>query len=1363
MSRITPIILASLLIGGLSSIAQSGNAGAIVDGTNSRSYVEDFEGYLSGQTPGDSWLALTATGSGSNQAYSPAPTGSAVAWRIDDTAVGYAAQLRNTAAGVNICTSGQTFTFAFNLATPPTLGSTFNLRLQGTGVDGGLRPLNTIGVELAGVSGAETLTSFVRGSSGDAAVATHTAAYTGGTTVTIAISQVNCSGVGASALFTYSGAFTAVDRVTDDAPIAGDLDRFNVDSNGTLASGTSLYVDNLAWHGAPFAAPTISTLTPTQGLAAGGNQVTITGTGFRAGATATFGGSAATITAQTATTLNVTTPPHAVATVDVVVTNPDGQSATKTGGFRYNPAPAPVITARSPSSGPVSGGNVVNITGTNFAEGVTVTFASIDAVSVTRDSSTAIRAVAPPRPAGSATLAVCNPDAQCDTATYAYIATAPTEGGGNGSTGSTGYQNVDESVIADSGLGSDIHVNGDIIAIAHKTSGNVVLLTYSTDGGTTWIDKGLAGLTTTNPLKVQAFNASTFAVIYGPRDVYRTTNGGNDWTYVATPLYNFNNPCCLCYNLGTSGAWAADASETTIVVITTQSAGFSGNCGGGQVAGIFTYSLDGGATWTAAGGGAQGVLAVDIDSLGNWRQYYNSGGAPAFIEVTNGVITGSGPVRDSFTGTYATLTGFTIATEGGRYAAFKSGSETKVAIPVGANNWLFKNAGTSASSHARIATGVTATRLVQSMGAGLDSISLWSAPYGETFAGTAIQGSGPTEAQPSIYADCDDIWVAGRNQASNSLAVYHEDNPETCTAPPAPDETAGAAVAHRTNVTGIVGFDVDDNGGTVVLRTAAGNDVRTLVGATLVDSSPIVDTNCGNTEGVMAQRSISRSEDIIGYLHCTTPNDVSQVRIRASDLTRLDLPGYCNDDCEQDVDDEDTAEPEDDLYELRGMAGFPFDYSAHDTSGTNSIYLSWGFSTDDGRIGVNTITYNNVDRETSFAPMKKLMHSGQPVDQLCTARDDNKRQDYIYGMQSNGQVSGFTVSYQKVTSNPNSIIPLMTNVFGGIQTARPSAIACAQDRVFVLLYDGSAAIYRPNSPDLWKVSNGSASTVSRAATMSPDGSYGAYIADGLVRFFRVIDGSPIGSISAPPLNASERFVGMELTKLGQALFIATTNNVYRYDTAELVGTDGVRPCDGCNRDNDPVPDERDPDIDGDGLLNNEDPDIDGDGRCNAGTGAKPAGTEGASGGCSAVESDDPTADDDGDGIANSADTSPHGPGGSLPPGSHVPCGVPNFPACGSDGTNNPTSDSGSGVARIFNRFSESTQFLIGLVIVGIVAGIAYYLAGPAPMVVGGAATLGICAAVALGLFGIWVPITIGASGIAAFAAAMAKKVGGART
>ncbi|MFF7838768.1 IPT/TIG domain-containing protein [Streptomyces ossamyceticus] len=82
--------------------------------------------------------------------------------------------------------------------------------------------------------------------------------------------------------------------------------------------------------------PTITTVTPSTGPAAGGTVVTIVGTNFDDTSSVTFGGAAGTaLIVENSTELTVTAPADTAGAKDVVVTTPGG-SATKTGGFTYS-------------------------------------------------------------------------------------------------------------------------------------------------------------------------------------------------------------------------------------------------------------------------------------------------------------------------------------------------------------------------------------------------------------------------------------------------------------------------------------------------------------------------------------------------------------------------------------------------------------------------------------------------------------------------------------------------------------------------------------------------------------------------------------------------------------------------------------------------------------------------------------------------------------------------------------------------------------------------------------------------------------------------------------------------------------------
>jgi hypothetical protein len=175
-------------------------------------------------------------------------------------------------------------------------------------------------------------------------------------------------------------------------------------------------------------APTVTGVTPASGPMAGGTAVTISGTGFAAGATATVGGTAATgVVVVNSTTVTATTPANAAGAVSVTVTNADGQSGTRTSAFTYL-GPAPTVTGVAPASGPAAGGTAVTIAGTNFLAGATVSVGGTAATGVTVVNGTTITATPAAHAGGVVSVTVTNADGQSSTLAngFTYMGPAPT-------------------------------------------------------------------------------------------------------------------------------------------------------------------------------------------------------------------------------------------------------------------------------------------------------------------------------------------------------------------------------------------------------------------------------------------------------------------------------------------------------------------------------------------------------------------------------------------------------------------------------------------------------------------------------------------------------------------------------------------------------------------------------------------------------------------------------------------------------------------------------------------------------------------------------------------------------------------------
>ncbi|PYP89132.1 MAG: hypothetical protein DMF61_03970 [Blastocatellia bacterium AA13] len=261
-------------------------------------------------------------------------------------------------------------------------------------------------------------------------VSPNSGSASGGTAVTISGSNfvagasVTFGGTAATGVTVVNG--TTITATTP-AHAAGAVTVTVTNSDGQSGSLTNAFTYSTPTN----PAPSVTSVSPNSGSTVGGTSVTISGSNFLAGASVSFGGtSAAGITVVNATTITATTPSHAAGSVNVVVTNSDGQSGTLTGGFTYSaPAnPAPTVTSASPSSGPDTGGTAVTISGTGFLAGATVKFGGTAATNVNVVNGTSITATTPAHIAGAADVVVTNTDGQSGgrSAAFTYVGGAET-------------------------------------------------------------------------------------------------------------------------------------------------------------------------------------------------------------------------------------------------------------------------------------------------------------------------------------------------------------------------------------------------------------------------------------------------------------------------------------------------------------------------------------------------------------------------------------------------------------------------------------------------------------------------------------------------------------------------------------------------------------------------------------------------------------------------------------------------------------------------------------------------------------------------------------------------------------------------
>ena len=277
-----------------------------------------------------------------------------------------------------------------------------------------------------------------------------------------------------------------------------------VDVLVTTPAGTSAVVagDQFSYQAA--AAPTVTGISPTSGSAAGGDTVTVAGTGFTGATAVGFGVTGASGVAVKSDTQITATSPAGTGTVDVTVTTPAGTSAVVAADqFTYAPPAAPVVTGLNPNSGAGAGGDVVTVAGTGFTGATAVAFGANAAQTFQVDGDTQITATSPAG-GGTVDVTVTTPAGTSATGAadrFSYVtAGLPSVTGVSPNTGSTaggdtvvitgvGFTNASDVSFGSTSALFNVDMDTQITATSPtaSASGNVDV-TVTTPAGTSAID-----------------------------------------------------------------------------------------------------------------------------------------------------------------------------------------------------------------------------------------------------------------------------------------------------------------------------------------------------------------------------------------------------------------------------------------------------------------------------------------------------------------------------------------------------------------------------------------------------------------------------------------------------------------------------------------------------------------------------------------------------------------------------------------------------------------------------------------------------------------------------------------------------------
>ena len=264
--------------------------------------------------------------------------------------------------------------------------------------------------------------------------------------------------------------------------------------------GLGISVDDVVGIALPAASPVppkpaLSSVSPASGPEAGGNTVTLMGSGFVSPATVSFGGVPATAVTVTGSTTITATAPAGTGTADVSVATALG-SSTLTGAYAYEPVPT--VASLSPAVGPSAGGTAVTITGTGFTPDAAVQFGTVPASSVTVSSATSLTAVSPAGTAGTVDVTVTtaggtSATTNADAYSYADVPTitsvSPDAGSTSGGTSvditGTGFtQDADVHFGSIEATGVTVIDSTSLTAFAPTSQAGTVDITVTTPGGT---------------------------------------------------------------------------------------------------------------------------------------------------------------------------------------------------------------------------------------------------------------------------------------------------------------------------------------------------------------------------------------------------------------------------------------------------------------------------------------------------------------------------------------------------------------------------------------------------------------------------------------------------------------------------------------------------------------------------------------------------------------------------------------------------------------------------------------------------------------------------------------------------------------
>jgi IPT/TIG domain/Collagen triple helix repeat (20 copies) len=173
--------------------------------------------------------------------------------------------------------------------------------------------------------------------------------------------------------------------------------------------------------------PVVSAVTPSAGSTSGGQTVKVEGSSLKGATKVTFGGEEATIVSNTDTEVEVTTPAHAAATVQVCVEAASGKTEEPCPEvFEY--IETPEVESVVPSEGSEEGGEAVIVKGKHLKGATEVTFGAQKATMGSKATATEVEVTTPAHAVGKVEVCVttaAGKSAEPCPEVFEYVAAAP--------------------------------------------------------------------------------------------------------------------------------------------------------------------------------------------------------------------------------------------------------------------------------------------------------------------------------------------------------------------------------------------------------------------------------------------------------------------------------------------------------------------------------------------------------------------------------------------------------------------------------------------------------------------------------------------------------------------------------------------------------------------------------------------------------------------------------------------------------------------------------------------------------------------------------------------------------------------------